>query len=177
MHESASLNLTREAMNMWRNIDARSCNHCRSGKAICYIFWVYVCVCSLSYPACNVHVPYCHLRPAWLYSSLLNFFLQRALFLKKKRYWAQNVFCFINKLCLKYFFHSKKNWEISNKKFTLVIYSSSSIGTTTLSWVSACSTVFEHSRQEGFTECRWQRHVKPPTWRRTRDLERSNFRH
>jgi hypothetical protein len=22
-----------------------------------------------------------------------------------------------------------------------------------------------------------QRHVKPPTWRRTRDLERSNFRH
>jgi hypothetical protein len=28
-----------------------------------------------------------------------------------------------------------------------------------------------------FTECRWQRHVKPPTWRRTRDLERSNFHH
>jgi hypothetical protein len=30
--------------------------------------------------------------------------------------------------------------------------SSSSIGTTTLSWVSACSTVVEHSQQEGFTE-------------------------
>jgi hypothetical protein len=28
-----------------------------------------------------------------------------------------------------------------------------------------------------FTECRCQRHVKPPTWRRTSDLERSNFRH
>jgi hypothetical protein len=55
--------------------------------------------------------------------------------------------------------------------------SSSSIGTTTLSWVSACSTVVEHSQQEGFTECRLQRHVKPTTWRRTRDLERSNFRH
>jgi hypothetical protein len=39
--------------------------------------------------------------------------------------------------------------------------SSSSIGTTTLSWVSACSTVVEHSQQEGFTECRCQRHVKP----------------
>jgi hypothetical protein len=25
--------------------------------------------------------------------------------------------------------------------------------------------------------CRCQRHVKPPFWRRTRDLERSNFRH
>jgi hypothetical protein len=35
----------------------------------------------------------------------------------------------------------------------------------------------EHSQQEGFTECRCQRQVKPPTWRRTRDLERSNFRH
>jgi hypothetical protein len=55
--------------------------------------------------------------------------------------------------------------------------SSSSLGSTTLSWVSACSTVVEHSQQEGFTECRCQRDVKPPTWRRTRDLESSNFRH
>jgi hypothetical protein len=54
---------------------------------------------------------------------------------------------------------------------------SPSIGTTTLSWVSACSTAVEHSQQEGFTECRCQRHVKPPNWRRTSDLERSNFRH
>jgi hypothetical protein len=54
---------------------------------------------------------------------------------------------------------------------------SSSIGTTTLSWVLAYSTVVEHSHQEGFTECRCQRHVQPPTRRRTRDLERSNFRH
>jgi hypothetical protein len=45
------------------------------------------------------------------------------------------------------------------------------------SWVSACSTVVEHSQQEGFTECRCQQHIKPPTWRRTRNLERFNFRH
>jgi hypothetical protein len=55
--------------------------------------------------------------------------------------------------------------------------SSSSIGTTTLSWVLACSTAVEHSQQEGFTECCCQRHVQPPAWRRTRDLERSNFHH
>jgi hypothetical protein len=54
--------------------------------------------------------------------------------------------------------------------------SSSSIGTTTLCWVSTCSTIVEHSQQEGFTKCRCQRHVKPPNWRRTRDLELSNFR-
>jgi hypothetical protein len=44
-------------------------------------------------------------------------------------------------------------------------------------WVSACSTVVEHSHQEDFTERRCHRHVKPPTWRRTSALERSNFRH
>jgi hypothetical protein len=59
----------------------------------------------------------------------------------------------------------------------IYILSSSSIGTTTLRWVSASSTIVEHSQQEGFTECRCQRHFKPPTWRRTRDLELSNFRH
>jgi hypothetical protein len=57
------------------------------------------------------------------------------------------------------------------------ITSSSSIGTSTLSCVSACSTVIEHSQQEGFTECCCQRHVKPLTWRRTGDLDRSNFHH
>jgi hypothetical protein len=55
--------------------------------------------------------------------------------------------------------------------------SSSSIGTTTLRGVSVCSTIVKHSQQEGFTQCRCQRHVKPPTWRRTKDVERSNFRH
>jgi hypothetical protein len=45
------------------------------------------------------------------------------------------------------------------------------------SWVSACSTIVEHSQQEGFAECPCQRYVKLPTWRRTRDLERSNFRY
>jgi hypothetical protein len=54
---------------------------------------------------------------------------------------------------------------------------SSSIGTTTLSWVSAFSTIVEHSQQEGFTECCCQQHVKPPTWRRTRHLKLSKFRH
>jgi hypothetical protein len=35
------------------------------------------------------------------------------------------------------------------------------------SWVSACSIVVDRSQQGSFTECRCQRHVKPPTWRRT----------
>jgi hypothetical protein len=77
-----------------------------------------------------------------------------------------------------------KSWKpqvlsrlVLGKLFFLIHSSSSSIGTTALSWVSACSTIAEHSQQEGFTECHCQRHVKPPTWRRTKDLERSSFRH
>jgi hypothetical protein len=41
-----------------RNTEARSRNYCCRGKAIMYIFWVYLCVCSPSYPACKAHEPY-----------------------------------------------------------------------------------------------------------------------
>jgi hypothetical protein len=44
---------------------ARSCRNCCSGKAISIT--LYKCACSLSYPACNAHAPYCHLRPLRLY--------------------------------------------------------------------------------------------------------------
>jgi hypothetical protein len=76
-------------------------------------------------------------------------------------------------------FHIKPSLGLAhkNKRRNFFVTHSSSVSTTDLSWVSACSTVVEHSLQEGFTECRCQRHVKPPTWRRTRDLERSNFCH
>jgi hypothetical protein len=53
-----------------------------------------------------------------------------------------------------FFFRSKAFFFLGH-----ISCSSSSIGTTTLSWVSACSTIVEHSQQEGFTECRCQRHV------------------
>jgi hypothetical protein len=38
-------------MYVWRNIEARSRNHCCNGKAISITYCV--CVCSLSYPACK----------------------------------------------------------------------------------------------------------------------------
>jgi hypothetical protein len=47
----------RIAVNTWRSIEARSYNHCCFEKSTTYyIFWV--CVCSLSYPACGGHAPY-----------------------------------------------------------------------------------------------------------------------
>jgi len=37
-----------------RNIEARTCNYCCSGKSNKYYIYS-VCVCSLSYPAWNAH--------------------------------------------------------------------------------------------------------------------------
>ena len=36
-----------------------------------YTTWVYIC--SLRYPACNAHAPYCHLYSVWLYYIFFHF--------------------------------------------------------------------------------------------------------
>jgi hypothetical protein len=56
----------------------------------------------------------------------------------------------------------ERSYMKETRKLQTYFSSSSSIGTTTLSWVSACSTIVEHSQQEGFTECRCQQYVKTP---------------
>ena len=58
---------TRQVMYVNFDSEARSCNHCCSGKVIIIrIFWL--CICSLRYLACNAHAPSCHLRPVRLYN-------------------------------------------------------------------------------------------------------------
>ena len=54
------------------NIHARSCHHCCHGRAISITH--YVCVCSLSYPACKAHAPYyiVNLLPAWFHIKVLH---------------------------------------------------------------------------------------------------------
>ena len=44
-----------------RNIEARSCKYCCSGKALSIS--QSECICSLRCPACTAHAPYCHLWP------------------------------------------------------------------------------------------------------------------
>jgi len=66
----------------WRNTEALSCFHCCHGKSSkYYIFWVYVC--SLRYPACNAHAPYCHLWPVRLYSIIPHYLVNGTIFGKK----------------------------------------------------------------------------------------------
>ena len=51
---------------------------CCSGKAISITYSE--CVCSLSYPACNAHAPYCHLWPAPLYNIFPRYLINNTIF-------------------------------------------------------------------------------------------------
>jgi hypothetical protein len=71
-----------------------------SGKAV-NTFWV--CVCSLSYPACNAHAPCCLLWTVRLYSILPHYLINGIIFGEKKHYWTRNVcFDFLYIVCLKH---------------------------------------------------------------------------
>ena len=77
-----------QTMYVKRNIDTRSSNHCCRGKAMCYILWL--CVCSLVYPECNAHAPYCHLWLAPFYGIFPHYLTNSTIFPKKK---LQNTKC------------------------------------------------------------------------------------
>jgi len=73
----------------------------------------WVCVCSLSYPARNAHVPDCQLWPAPLYNIFPRYFINSMIF-DKKSYGTRNVcFAFLYNFYLKHFsFYKKKISEI-----------------------------------------------------------------
>jgi len=58
------------------NNEARSCNYCCSGKAVSTRYLFCVCVCSLTYPACKVNVPYCHPWPVRPYKTFSHYTVQ-----------------------------------------------------------------------------------------------------
>jgi len=59
----------------------RSCHHCRRGNAISVTYSE--CVCSVSYPSCNAHAPYCHLWPVWLYYIFPHYLINGTISRKK----------------------------------------------------------------------------------------------
>ena len=108
---------TTQAMYVWRNIQTRSCYNCCSGKAICVdIFWV--CVCSLNYPACNAHAPYCHLWPVQLHSIF------PALSHKRHDFRIKRVFRFFSTTFVWNISHSRQNWERDHHKCLSVVMQS-----------------------------------------------------
>jgi hypothetical protein len=61
-----------------------------------------VCICSLRYPACNAHAPYCRLLPAPLYNNFPRYLIKGTTF-EKKILNTLRVFWISLKFCLKYF--------------------------------------------------------------------------
>jgi len=59
--------MTRQTAHVSHNMVASSRKHCcREKSNRCYHkYWVFLC--SLSYPACKAHAPYCHPWPVRLY--------------------------------------------------------------------------------------------------------------
>ena len=91
-----------------RNIEARSCIHCLSGKPMS----VCVCDCSLRCPACNAHGPYCHLWPDPLHSVFPHFLINDTI-LEKKNYWIRNVFWFsLQFLTERFFILNRITWDM-----------------------------------------------------------------
>ena len=85
-----------------------------------YIFWG--CVCSLRYPACKVHAPYCHLWPAALYNIF--HFLINGLILEKKVTEHKTCVSSFSTTFVWNISHSKKNWARYDEKCILVfVYS------------------------------------------------------
>jgi hypothetical protein len=93
-------------------IEAQSQNHYWSGKQICMKHFERVCVCSLRYRACNVHMPYCNSS----LSSTTTFFciISQAAQFFEKSYWTQNVcFYFLYNFCLKHVILRTIQWDIT----------------------------------------------------------------
>jgi len=78
--------ITRQAKYLTRKNEARSCNHCCSGKSVS------VWICSSRYSACNMLAPYCHPWPTPLH-KIFPHYLPKTRVSIKKIYRTQNV-CF-----------------------------------------------------------------------------------
>jgi hypothetical protein len=70
------------ARNVPNSACAPSCNHSTSAKPIC-VNPSWGCVCSLTYPVCNVHVPYCHPWPVRLNNIFPHYLINATIFQKK----------------------------------------------------------------------------------------------
>ena len=75
-----------------------------------------MCICSLSYPACNVRAPYCHLWPAPLYNIFPHYLINGTILEEKKSTgYKMRVFIVSTTIFAWNIFHSKKKKSRYNK--------------------------------------------------------------
>ena len=79
-----------------------------------YIFWV--CFCSLSYPACNGHEPFCNPWPAPLYHISPNYLINDKIFEKKGVFEHKRRVLIFSTTSVYKISHSKKTWARYDQK-------------------------------------------------------------
>jgi len=82
-----------------------------------YIIWV--CICSLRYPACNAHAQYCYLWPARLYNIFPHYLINGTISDKTISH-TKCVVWFHLQLLSQNIFHLKMNWVRYDQKCILV---------------------------------------------------------
>ena len=76
-----------------------------------------VCICSLRYPACNVHGPYCHL---WLHGIFPHYHIKDMIFEKKNVPEHKMCVLSLSTIFICNISHSKNIWETYDKICKLV---------------------------------------------------------
>jgi hypothetical protein len=79
-----------------------------------------VCVCSLRYPSCNAHAPYCHLCPVRLYNIFPHYLINGTIFERK----LLNTKCVLTSSTTFVWniSHSENNWTRSDEKCISVCF-------------------------------------------------------
>jgi hypothetical protein len=78
-----------------------------------YIIWV--CVCSIRYPACNAQAPYCHLWPFRLYNIFFTLSHKQHDLRERNLLNIKCVLIFSRRFFFWYFTHSTKKWARYDK--------------------------------------------------------------
>ena len=78
-----------------------------------------VFICSLRYPACNAHAPYCHLWPDRLYNIFPHYLINSRL--KKKLQMIKCVLIFSTTFVWN-IYHSKKKWVTYDQKMYIGVH-------------------------------------------------------
>jgi hypothetical protein len=87
-------------------------------QTVLHVLCVSVCVCSLGYPACSAHAPYCHPWPDRLYRIFPHHLINGTICERKKSYWIQNA-CFdlLYKYSLKHFSFREELSELLSQMY------------------------------------------------------------